>query len=126
MPQQLEAKVKGVVIISSPGPKPPAIEAMCKGDVPLFMPKVRVYPKAALKAFSKSSTSLPRQKRMLSYVSASAAKTSVRMAWCCSLRSRKGTFMGYTHETHESHESEFLFRAFRVFRGLKLLQQRRD
>jgi len=40
-PQADEMKLKAGTMTSSPGPKPPIIEATCNGDVPLFMPMTR-------------------------------------------------------------------------------------
>ena len=47
----------------------------------------------AAKLRSKSSTSLPKQKRVASYVAANAASAGSRRARCCRDKSRNGTFM---------------------------------
>ena len=51
MPQQLEAKVKGVVMISSPGPNPPQSDAMCSGRAAVHAQRARVTEQAAESLF---------------------------------------------------------------------------
>jgi len=44
IPHAEEMNVKGLVITSSPGPKPASMQAMCSGAVPLLTPSAAGVP----------------------------------------------------------------------------------
>ena len=88
-------KVNGVVMASSPGPRPSAIMLHRSASVPLETPTAYLQSLIAAISRSSSATLGPPMQTWESSVSATAASTCSRIAACCALRSSSGTFIGF-------------------------------
>lgn len=88
MAQAVAAKVKGVVMTSSPGFRSKTARARCIAEVPESRATAYLDPQYAANSCSKASTSGPRIKLLLSIAVSIAARISFFKGLCCGLRSR--------------------------------------
>src|SRR5690606_37240110 len=86
-------KVNGVVMTSSPGPRPRLIIVFSRASVPLDAPTAYLHPLSAATSRSSSATLGPPMQTCDSSTSETAASTSSRIVAYCAFKSSRGTFM---------------------------------
>src|SRR5207253_6565156 len=86
-------KVCETVITSSPGPISEARSASSRADIPESTPTAYLAPQYWANTSSKTPTSLPRIKSVLSSTPRMASEISFEMPAYCAFRSKKGTFI---------------------------------